>query len=688
MGFFSKVCSLNVSATLSDGSVQDFQVKYKVNAFGRAKLLNEGELPPQLAGKFKESLLAGFLSKADYKIVETSQGWRLQDNKGKIYQYEFSIELRDGSMGIPYVRSVFSRLSNFLDMRNLRLSKSLDGATIRVFINAVVMDLKQSSYEPITRVYRHVRLYNLDGSMSCAFVEDAPASRRDYREIEPLNYDLQNKWLFRHFLQFQNGVSPADKAPCSKSEEWFASRATFASRQATSPGVENGRQGADSDFAMPSSAFSFPAHMMPLSDALQPVLLHDRRFLGNNAEAGAVQSIPLFCPAAGSPAKNLVQGMAITHGGKQQAIRKENEEEKGSNSPETGLADGFGRQNDSTSGSEQERKGGKFKPIPFSSIRDFKAVIFDLDGVVVDSESAHLRSFNRLLAPFGAKITEKMWRENYTGVGSVAILKDVFARNGIKADLKGVLSKRAEIYHDVVVREGLKEIQGFSQFFALLEKNGIKAAVASGGHKPHILASMMSIGMPRVAFVGLEDVKNAKPAPDTFLLAANKLGVKPSECIIIEDSLAGMKAAAAAKMPCIALSTTLPAEKIRGAATLVVNNYSSNKLRKAISRLIRNSGKGKASPPGKGNNGAAGTEKAGSAIAAGQYPVKREAKAKQQTAPAWQYPVKMAANKKPKKKKSNVAAWQYPVKKSTKARASKGKKTIARRKSKSRKKSR
>lgn len=676
MKFFSKVCSLNIHAVAADGSVQDFQVKYRVNAFGKAKILNGHELPQEITGKYKESLLAGFLSKTDYKINEDPLGWRLQGKDGKIYQYEFVVNLPDGTSGIPYKNHVLSE-TEFLDMRNLRLSKGLDGATVNIFINDKVVEVK-GTFEPITRVYKSVRFHPISGS-SCAFTNDAPLKPREYLEIGLLNYDSQNKLLFRHFLQF-NSVLPTSKAPRSKVEEWFAPRAAFAIEPSPSHAEAKNQQ---PEPAMPGVTFPFPAHMMPLPDALQPAFGCNNLFLGNKAESDAMQPIPLFCPAAGSPTKNPVQNTAIAQDGKQQAISRENEEEKGNSSQETGPAGGFGRQNGSTSDSAQEGKGGKSKPIPLSSLQNFKAVIFDLDGVVVDSESAHLRSFNRLLAPFGARITEKMWRENYAGMGSLAILKDVFARNGIKEDVHALMSKRAEIYHDVVVRDGLKEIQGFSQFFALLEKNGIKAAVASGGHNPHILASMMAINMPRVEFVGLEDVKHAKPAPDTFLLAAAKLGVKPSECIVIEDSLAGIKAAAAAKMPCIALTTTLPAEKIKGAATLIVNSHSSAKLKAAISRLIENNGKGKASPSGKDNGGAAGKEKGANAVA-WQYPVKRAATSKAKGKDSRE------SKRKAQRKKRSAVTWQYPVKRAAKGRASKGKKPAAARKGKrgSRKKSR
>jgi beta-phosphoglucomutase-like phosphatase (HAD superfamily) len=238
----------------------------------------------------------------------------------------------------------------------------------------------------------------------------------------------------------------------------------------------------------------------------------------------------------------------------------------------------------------QERQGDAFMPVQFSSLSRFKAAIFDLDGVIVDSEEAHLRSFNELLAPFGIRIGRKMWRENYTGIGSLAILKDVLARHNIQEDIHKLAAKRAEIYHQIVESGSLKEIAGFSKFFHMLEKNGIKAAIASGGHKPHILASMMAIKMPRIEFVGLEDVERSKPAPDLFLLAAQKLGASPSECIVFEDSL-GMKAAATAGMPCIALATTLPESQLEGKAALVARDFEDARLHAKIKSLILEKGK-------------------------------------------------------------------------------------------------
>ena len=224
--------------------------------------------------------------------------------------------------------------------------------------------------------------------------------------------------------------------------------------------------------------------------------------------------------------------------------------------------------------------------IQLSSLTDFKAAIFDLDGIIVDSEKAHLLTFNQVLRERGLKIGERMWRSSYTGIGSVKIMEDVFRRNGIQEDILPTVVARAKIYKKHVEKNGLPEIAGFKNFQRFLSKNKVKFMVASGGHKPSIAASLRSIGLPQVKFVGLEDVKHGKPNPEIFLLAAKKLGVKPAECIVFEDSLSGMEAAARAGMPCIALPTTLPVRILKGKASAIFKDYNSPGLKALMARLI------------------------------------------------------------------------------------------------------
>jgi beta-phosphoglucomutase-like phosphatase (HAD superfamily) len=233
------------------------------------------------------------------------------------------------------------------------------------------------------------------------------------------------------------------------------------------------------------------------------------------------------------------------------------------------------------------RIASQHTPIPLPKPDTVKAAIFDLDGVSVNSESAHLKTFNQTLAPLGVQISEKFWKRNYTGTGSTAIMKDVFVRNGINENVQEWVAKRAEVYQKYVEQHGLPEISGFKSFNGYLVSQGVATAVASGGHNSHIQASLQSLGLPKMLFVGQENVSRAKPAPDLFLLAAKRLKVKPSECIVFEDSRAGIEAARRAGMPCIALSTTLLKKEIKGKAALIVPNFKSPVLRKLFARLIR-----------------------------------------------------------------------------------------------------
>lgn len=240
-------------------------------------------------------------------------------------------------------------------------------------------------------------------------------------------------------------------------------------------------------------------------------------------------------------------------------------------------------------GSRKNSRGMRkknFKPVPLSALSSFKAVIFDLDGVIVDSEMVHPRTFERALAKYGVKINNAHWKRAYTGIGSPAIFKDLIRRYGIKEDARTLVKRRNAIYLAEIRKNKLPIIKGFAEVHHLLVENGIKEAVASGGHANHVEESLRSAGLKGVPFVAIEHVKNGKPSPEIFLRAAKKIRVKPSECIVFEDSLSGVEAAAAAGMPCVALTTTMRARELTGRAALVVRNFRSRKLKKLLAVLL------------------------------------------------------------------------------------------------------
>ncbi|MEM3555979.1 MAG: HAD family phosphatase [Candidatus Micrarchaeia archaeon] len=189
-----------------------------------------------------------------------------------------------------------------------------------------------------------------------------------------------------------------------------------------------------------------------------------------------------------------------------------------------------------------------------------KAVIFDFDGVVADSEPVHRKSFNLTLKKLGIFIPNKLYREKYVGLGSLSIMEDIFRTYGIKRSAKFWVRKRMRVFQELVKKEGVKPVKGFMKFNKLLNKLGVKKIIASGGYRKNIATMLKKLKLydEFKNFIGREDVKNRKPDPEALLLAAKKLGVKPSECLVFEDSPYGVEAARRAGMKCVALTTSLP----------------------------------------------------------------------------------------------------------------------------------
>ena len=97
--------------------------------------------------------------------------------------------------------------------------------------------------------------------------------------------------------------------------------------------------------------------------------------------------------------------------------------------------------------------------------------------------------------------------------------------------------------------------------------------MVSGAHHKNLKAMLENIGV-EMEYLGIEDYPRRKPFPDCFLAGARKMGVKPEECVVFEDSFAGVKAAKAAGMHCVALTTTSPPEKLKKlGADIVVRNF-------------------------------------------------------------------------------------------------------------------
>jgi beta-phosphoglucomutase-like phosphatase (HAD superfamily) len=202
----------------------------------------------------------------------------------------------------------------------------------------------------------------------------------------------------------------------------------------------------------------------------------------------------------------------------------------------------------------------------------FEAIIFDMDGVIVDSEPRHERSFREIFDEMGYGQTHGMDFPQYYGRSDRALWVDFVAKHQPAQSLEELCSWKQRHFIDLIKRE--KPIfTGLPKLVSDLAPR-YKLAVASGSSHPVIDAILEMENLRRhfPIVVSVQDVKQGKPAPDVFLRAAELLGVDPKHCCVIEDSAAGVSAGKAAGMTVIAITNSLPSEKLQH-ADIVVSTY-------------------------------------------------------------------------------------------------------------------
>jgi beta-phosphoglucomutase family hydrolase len=208
-----------------------------------------------------------------------------------------------------------------------------------------------------------------------------------------------------------------------------------------------------------------------------------------------------------------------------------------------------------------------------------KAVIFDHDGVIADTEPMHLRADNAILARYGFSISAEA-NDSLVGVStrkSWEILREMFK---IPEAAEWLAEEKTSIAVSIIEKEGILPNDGLLQLLERLQSRGCRLAIASGQYRKVIDAVLARLKISHYfsVIVSGEDTTNGKPNPEVFLTAAKRLGVNPEECLVIEDSESGVIAARAAKMKCVALSTPSTASHDISTADMVVNSLAELQL--------------------------------------------------------------------------------------------------------------
>jgi beta-phosphoglucomutase len=208
-----------------------------------------------------------------------------------------------------------------------------------------------------------------------------------------------------------------------------------------------------------------------------------------------------------------------------------------------------------------------------------RAVIFDFDGVITDSEVLHLRAFNRSLAPYGVEITTKDYYQNYLGFSDFDCYKVLVDQGLLKIDedkIGGIIKEKSKIFEELTKAEG-RTIEGVHEFLRMLEQNNVPMAICSGSLMAEIELMLEEAGLRDffAAIVSAEQVRKGKPHPEGFMLSLKKLNkgrqtpIAAEHCIAVEDSRWGLEAAKAAGMHTIAVTNSYDAEQLSMAEKIV-----------------------------------------------------------------------------------------------------------------------
>jgi HAD superfamily hydrolase (TIGR01509 family) len=215
-----------------------------------------------------------------------------------------------------------------------------------------------------------------------------------------------------------------------------------------------------------------------------------------------------------------------------------------------------------------------------------KAVIFDMDGVIVDSEPCHERAFREVLRRIGCGAAGKWRYTEYIGRSDQALFADFQLAYQPAQTIGELMAMKRQLMIEII-RQEQPLYEGLP---ALVEKLAAHyaLAVASGSERPVVEEVLRLEGLGRFfsAVVADSETARGKPAPDIFLRAAELLGVEPSRCWVVEDSKPGIAAGLAAGMQVIAIANTHPAAELVD-ATHVVETYT--ELETILMGVVRDS---------------------------------------------------------------------------------------------------
>lgn len=198
----------------------------------------------------------------------------------------------------------------------------------------------------------------------------------------------------------------------------------------------------------------------------------------------------------------------------------------------------------------------------------YKAVIFDMDGVIVDNQDYHHEAWMTFCMKYGITVEGDVSR--YYGQTNTDILTSIFPQDLNHQQLYEYAGEKEKLYQGLY--EGnVEAADGLLELLSVLQHAGIKLGVATSAPKENVDFVLLNTNLRKYFDVVVDSsmVKKGKPDPEIYLKAAQSLGEKPEHCLVFEDSVSGLRSAKAAGMYVVAITTTNPRENLSEADQII-----------------------------------------------------------------------------------------------------------------------
>jgi beta-phosphoglucomutase len=208
-------------------------------------------------------------------------------------------------------------------------------------------------------------------------------------------------------------------------------------------------------------------------------------------------------------------------------------------------------------------------PIPFSQ---FEAVIFDMDGTMINNTAYHQKAWLEYLKQYGIQLSGEEYLQKVSGKKNDQIVKELFGPSVSPHKIKVISDEKEALYRELYA-DFIEEVPGLIKFIDKLHKRRIRTAIATTAQLQNRNFALVSLGLEDrfEVILGDEHVRNGKPDPEIYLKTSQELGVAPEKCIVFEDSPPGVQAAKNAGMTAVGVLTMHKTEHLRSADFLIHN---------------------------------------------------------------------------------------------------------------------